>query len=191
MGDYDHCIIPLTANEVIYVSGSKHPTNGMDVLKINIDTGAHTTLPSPRGATKGTHYCTREGSTIFVSDQISGRQHKVWKYSISEEKWTSLPDVYDSQHEVLAHVDRELTMFGRESIQVLRNGAWQKAEQQLKGQLEWSSGVGLPSGSRSCASGWRQLNQQCFYLSKKETVKSFAEGETACNKKNRKAHLAS
>ena len=42
-----------------------------------------------------------------------------------------------------------------------------------------------------CASGWNQLNQRCFYLSKKETVKSFAEGETACKKKNRKAHLAS
>ena len=50
----------------------------------------------------------------------------------------------------------------------------------------------IAGSSISCASGWHQMNQRCFYISNvSEIVRTFTEGESACIKKNTKAHLAS
>merc|ERR1711962_1281657 len=49
-----------------------------------------------------------------------------------------------------------------------------------------------PGSASACASGWHQLSQRCFYISRSdETVSSFTAGEAACISKNSQAHLAS
>ena len=102
-GDSSHCVLALSETQVIFISGQGND-NAMDVKKFDIRTGSHVDLPAPSGSTGGHHYCVREANFIYASDQISERQHKVWKYSILEERWTNSLDVYIDHHEAL-HAD--------------------------------------------------------------------------------------
>ena len=57
-------------------------------------------------------------------------------YSIAQNSWTVLANAVEASPQGLAVVAGELTLFGANLVQILRNGAWQNADSQTVGEMK-------------------------------------------------------
>ena len=67
-------------------------------------------------------------NNVYVVDQ----QPKVWKYSIPDNSWEKIEDSLKSRPQGLVVLAGDLTSFGVNDVQVLRNGTWQLPDSQPK-----------------------------------------------------------